>query len=190
MCRLGCKCLTALLTLTEARLKDPSPGIVKIKGFKKVFNYREIGSDTEEEEAEETPEETSEEDEEVVKPKREKPKPKRFMKKRVSSDSENEPLQSKRQKQQAEFFFSKKGRRESSGRSGKSRRQQSNEGMSSSHVFTNFESTKFFHDFLFNGLQSVLFLKMNSHIILAFFVHFENFFPEKNKRENFVKKKS
>merc|ERR1712083_1048116 len=43
-------------------------------------NYREIGSDTEEEEAEETPEETSEEDEEVVKPKREKPKPKRFKK--------------------------------------------------------------------------------------------------------------
>ena len=172
------------------RLKDPSPGIVETKGFKKVFNYREIGSDTEEEEAEETPEETSEEDEEVVKPKREKPKPKRFMKKRVSSDSENEPLQSKRQKQQAEFFFSKKGGRESSGRNGKSRRQQSNEGMSSSHVFTNFESTKFFHDFLFNGLQSVLFLKMNSHIILAFFVHFENFFPEKKQKRKFCKKKS
>ena len=88
----------------------------------------------------------------MVKPtkKREKPKPKRFMKKRVSSDSENEPLQSKRQKQQAEFFFSKKERRESSGRNGKSRGQRSNEGMSSSHVFTNFKS---FHDFELMGCK-------------------------------------
>merc|ERR1712210_370879 len=95
-------------------------------------NYREIGSDTDEEEAEETPEETSEEDEEEVKPikKREKPKPKRFMKKRVSSDSENESLQSKRNKRQADFFFSKKERRESAGRNGKSRGQRSNEGSS------------------------------------------------------------
>ena len=69
------------------------------------------------------------------------------MKKRVSSDSENESLQSKRNKQQADFFFSKKGRRESAGRNGKSRGQRSNEGMSSSHVFTNLESTKNFHDF-------------------------------------------
>ena len=38
-------------------------------------------------------------------------------------------------------------------------------------------------------LQSVLFLKMNSHIILAFFLYFENFFPEKNKtNQDFVKK--
>ena len=83
----------------------------------------------------------------MVKPtkKREKPKPKRFMnKKAVSSDSENEPLQSKRSKQQAEFFFSKKERRESSRRNGKSR-GQSNEGMSSSHVFTNLRN--FFQDF-------------------------------------------
>ena len=136
-----------------------------------IFNYREIGSDTDEEEAEETPEESSEEEaEEVVKPtkKREKPKPKRFMnKKAVSSDSENEPLQSKRSKQQAEFFFSKKERRESSRRNGKSR-GQSNEGMSSSHVFTNFESTEFFHDFWIKGLKCIVF--ENEQLCWHFFV--------------------
>ena len=177
----------------KSKAKRPKPGYRQNKGFKKVFNYREIGSDTDEEEAEETPEETSEEDEEEVKPikKREKPKPKRFMKKRVSSDSENESLQSKRNKQQADFFFSKKRRGESSGRNGKSRGQQSNEGMSSSHVFTKFESTKFFHDFLINVLQSVLFFdNEQSYYFGIFFSILKTSSLKKNQTENFVKKKS
>ena len=79
----------------------------------------------------------------MVKPKREKPKPKRFMKKRVSSDSENEPLKSKRNKQQSDFFFSKKGGGESSRRNGKSL-GQSNEGMRAHHMFSRISNLRSF----------------------------------------------